>query len=151
MNLREVDVMRVSGICRLIVLGMVLLAVAPGFVRAQGGTSTVRGTVTDTSGGVLPGATVTILNTGTQDTRVAVTDERGGYLFSALFPGTYTLKVELEGFKTYEQTAITLSPDTTRGFDVSLDVGALSEVVSVTSSREYIQTETGAREGVLNA
>jgi hypothetical protein len=143
--------MRVGGICRLVVLGVALLTAVPALVQAQGGTSTVRGTVTDTSGGVLPGATVTIVNTGTQDTRVAVTDDRGGYLFSALFPGTYTLKVELEGFKTYEQTAITLSPDTTRGFDVGLEVGALTEVVSVTSSREYIQTETGAREGVLNA
>lgn len=143
--------MRVGGICKLIVLGLGLMMAAPGLVYAQSGTSTVRGTVTDTSGGVLPGATVTLLDTGTQAVREAVTDERGGYLFAALFPGTYTLKVELEGFKTYEQTAITLSPDTTRGFDVNLDVGALTEVVSVTSSREYIQTETGAREGVLNA
>ena len=66
------------------------------------GTATLRGTVTDTSGGVLPGATVTVTNTGTKAARTAVTDDRGGYVFAGLFPGTYELKVELQGFKTYE-------------------------------------------------
>jgi hypothetical protein len=132
------------------VAALLLGSATPGWAQTTG-ISTVRGTVSDTSGGVLPGATVTITNVGTQAERIAVTDERGGYLFAALFPGTYTLRVELEGFKTYEQTNVVLSPDSVRGFDVSLDVGELSEVVSVTSSQEYIQTETGAREGVLNA
>lgn len=138
------------GFAGLLTLALLVAGVAPGAAQT-GGTATVRGTVSDTSGGVLPGATVTVTNTGTKAVRTAVTDERGGYLFSALFPGSYTLKVELEGFKTYEQTDITLSPDSTRGFDVELPVGALTEVVSVTTSQEYIQTETGAREGVLSA
>ncbi len=134
-------------------VGAVALALAlPVYAHAQGGTTaTVRGTVSDTSGGVLPGATVTITNTGTKATRNSVSDDRGGYLFSGLFPGTYTVKVELQGFKTYEQTNLALSPADTRGVDVALEVGALSEVVSVTSSAEIIQTETGAREGVLRA
>ena len=70
----------------------------PGIVAAQG-TATIRGTVADASGGVLPGATVTITNSGTRDMRTAVTDDRGGYTFASLFNGTYEIKVELEGFK----------------------------------------------------
>ncbi|MGI8672989.1 MAG: carboxypeptidase regulatory-like domain-containing protein [Luteitalea sp.] len=133
-------------------MGVLVLALAmPALAWAQGSTSTVRGTVSDASGGILPGASVTMTNQGTKDARTAVTDDRGGYLFSGLFPGSYSVKVELQGFKTYEQTNLVLSPNDTRGVDMSLEVGALSEVVSVTSSREYIQTETGAREGVLNA
>src|SRR5687768_8618888 len=60
---------------------------------AQGATTaTIRGTVQDPSGGVLPGATVTVTNTGTKGMQTAVTDDRGQYLFAGLFPGTYDLK-----------------------------------------------------------
>jgi hypothetical protein len=114
-------------------------------------TATVRGTVQDPSGGVLPGATVTALNTGTKAVHTTVTDDRGQYLFSGLFPGTYDVKVELSGFKTYEQKALTLSPNDNRGIDVRLEIGQQTETVTVTSQVEVIQTETGAREGVLNA
>ncbi len=136
--------------CHRWVAAIVLALFLPTLAHAQA-TATVRGTVSDTSGGVLPGATVTVTDEGTKAVRTAVSDDRGGYLFSGLFPGTYTVKVELQGFKTYEQTSLTLSPADTRGVDVSLEVGQLNEVVSVTSSPEIIQTETGAREGVLRA
>ncbi len=119
---------------------------------AQGSaTATIRGTVSDASGGVLPGAMVVLTNTGTRNVREAQTDDRGGYLFAGLFPGTYELKVELAGFKTYDQKGITLGPNDARGLDVRLDVGAQTETVTVTGQTEIIQTETGAREGVLNA
>ena len=87
------------------------------------GTATIRGTVEDSSGGILPGATVTLTNVATKATQSAVTSDRGAYTFSAVFPGTYDLKVELSGFKTYEQKAIAISPQDTRGIDVRLDVG----------------------------
>jgi hypothetical protein len=117
----------------------------------QGATATVRGNVQDTSGAVLPGATVTITNTGTKAAQSGVTDGRGQYQFTGLFPGTYTLKVELSGFKTYDQQNIALSPNDNRGIDVRLDVGQQTETVTVTAQAEVIQTETGAREGVLSA
>jgi hypothetical protein len=128
-----------------------LASAAPVFGQAAGVTATVRGTVEDTSGGVLPGATVTLTNTGTGATQVAVTSERGGYVFSGVFPGTYSLRVELEGFRAYEQQNIAISPNDTRGIDVRLEVGALTDTVTVTAVTEVIQTETGAREGVLTA
>ena len=115
----------------------------------QSTTATVRGTVEDSGGGVVPGANVTMTNTGNRGVQTTVSDERGQYLLSGLFPGTYDLKVELSGFKTYEQKAIPISPNDTRGIDVRLDVGQQTETVTVTAQSDVIQTETGAREGVL--
>jgi hypothetical protein len=113
-------------------------------------TATMRGTVQDSSGGVLPGATITLTNSGTKAAATTVTDDRGGYQF-VVFPGTYSMKVELSGFKVHDQQGIILSPNDTRGVDVKLEVGQQSETVTVTASQEVIQTETGAREGVLSA
>jgi hypothetical protein len=114
-------------------------------------TATVRGTIQDPSGGVIPGASVTVMNVGTKGVQTTVSDDRGQYLFAGLFPGTYDLKVELSGFKTYEQKGIALSPNDNRGIDIRLEVGQQTELVTVTAVQEVIQTETGAREGVLTA
>jgi hypothetical protein len=122
----------------------------PATAAAQG-TATIRGTVTDASGGVLPGATVTITNANTKDLRTAVTDDRGGYTFASLFNGNYEVKVELEGFKAYDAKNIVLSPNDTRGLDVMLEVGSLTDIITVSTPVEIVQTETGAREGVLRA
>ena len=133
-------------------LAAVALLLTSATARGQGSTTaTVRGNVQDTSGGVLPGATVTFTNTGTKALQTTVTDDRGQYLFAGLFPGTYDLKVELAGFKTYERKALALSPSDNRGIDVRLDVGQQTEMVTVTAQQEVIQTQTGAREGVLTA
>jgi hypothetical protein len=133
-----------------VVITTLLFASATTYGQASN-TATIRGTVEDPSGGVLPGATVTLTNTGTKAVQTTATNERGGYTFSGVFPGTYEIKVELEGFKTYEQKAIAISPQDTRGIDVRLDVGQQNETVTVTATNEVIQTETGAREGVLTA
>jgi hypothetical protein len=117
----------------------------------QGATATLRGNVQDSTGGVLPGATVTLTNTGTKAMQTTVTDDRGQYLFAGVFPAAYDLKVELASFKTYERKSILLQGNDTRGIDVRLEVGQQSETVLVTAQTEVIQTETGAREGVLTA
>jgi hypothetical protein len=127
-----------------------LLAAAPP-VFAQGATSTIRGTVTDPSGAILPGAAVVLTNLATKDVREVRTDDRGGYLFAGLFPGSYDLSVTLDGFKAFEQKGIAVSPNDNRGIDVRLEIGQRTEVVTVTAEPEIIQTETGAREGVLSA
>lgn len=121
-------------------------------VLGQGSTTaTIRGNIQDPSGGVLPGATITVTNTGTKAVQTVVSDDRGQYQFGALFPGTYDLRVELSGFKSYERKALALSPSDNRGIDVRLDVGQQSETITVTAQQEVIQTQTGAREGVLSA
>jgi len=114
-------------------------------------TATVRGNIQDTSGAVLPGATVTLTNVGTKTVNTVTSDDRGQYLFAGVFPGTYNMKVELSGFKTYEQKNVLINAQDTRGIDIRLDVGQQSETVTVTAQQEVIQTETGAREGVLTA
>src|SRR5829696_4685677 len=133
-----------------VVTTTLLIASATAYGQASN-TATIRGTVQDPTGGVLPGATVTATNTGTKAVQTTVSDDRGQYLFGGLFPGTYDLKVELSGFKTYEQKAVSLSPNDNRGLDVRLEIGQQTETVTVTSQVEVIQTETGAREGVLTA
>ena len=148
LNLRQNATTRWGGVAAFAIMALLVTSTAV-FAQATG-TSTIRGTVEDSSGGVLPGATVTITNVGTKAvaqrsrTNVAAT-------WLVIFPGTYDLKVELEGFKTYEQKAINISPSDTRGIDVKLEVGTQSETITVTAQTEVIQTETGAREGVLTA
>jgi hypothetical protein len=114
-------------------------------------TASIRGNIQDPSGGVLPGATVTVTNQGTKAVQTTVSDDRGQYLVVGLFPGTYDMRVELSGFKSYERKNISLSPNDIRGLDVRLDVGQQSETITVTATQEVIQTQTGAREGVLTA
>ena len=99
---------------------------------------------------MLPGATVTLTNSGTKSTATTVTDDRGSYLF-VHSPGTYSLKVELSGFEVHDQQGLALSPNDTRGVDIKLEVGQQTETVTVTASQEVIQTETGAREGVFSS
>src|SRR5437867_8724293 len=71
---------------------------------AQGtGSATLRGTVKDPKGAVVPSATVTVINERTKDERKTTTNDEGVYVFSALTPGNYTVKVEAQGFKRSEE------------------------------------------------
>jgi hypothetical protein len=135
----------------LLALTLVLMGLSVPEVFAQAGNATLRGTVSDPSGGVLPGVTIVLTNVGTRATQEVTTDERGGYTFAGLFPGTYELKAELAGFKSFEQKSISLSPGDARGLDVKLEIGSQQETVTITAESPVIQTETGARQGVLKA
>jgi hypothetical protein len=133
-------------------LGVVLwLAAAPGVLAQTTGSATLRGVVTDPNGAVVAGASVTLINPRTKDERKTTTSADGGYLFSAVVPGLYTLKVEQTGFKTSEQQNLMLSPSDIRGLDIVLQVGAPMEVVIVEASAEVIQKETGAKENTITA
>src|SRR4029450_8160021 len=83
---------------------------APAWAQA---TAELNGRVTDSSGAVLPGVTVTATQTATGLVRTAVTDETGSYLLSNLPTGPYRLEVALQGFKTYVQTGIVLQVSAT--------------------------------------
>src|SRR4030095_13540761 len=85
---------------------ILLLAAMP--ARAQLATAELNGRVTDSSGAVLPGATVTVTQTATGLVRTAVTEGNGSYLFSNLPTGPYRLEVSLQGFRSYVQTGIVL-------------------------------------------
>ena len=92
-----------------LVIGLlVLLTLTASAAWAQLATAELNGRVTDSSGAVLPGVTVTATQTATGLVRTAVTDENGGYLISNLPTGPYRLEVALQGFRTYVQTGIVL-------------------------------------------
>ncbi|MGH9349059.1 MAG: TonB-dependent receptor domain-containing protein [Vicinamibacterales bacterium] len=120
-------------------LALVFISAA-GSAAAQGQAinGTIEGTVTDQSGGVLPGVTVTVTNTDTGDTRVAVTNESGLYRAPLLPLGAYRVSAELPGFKKYEQIGITIGAGQVAVIDVRLGVGAVTEVVSVTADTPVV-------------
>ena len=93
----------------------------------------LRGVISDPSGGVLPGATVALVNEATRETRQAQTDSKGGFFFASVPPGVYTIRVEMPGFKKAESKGIRMSANDTKGLDFTLQVGAQSETVEVTA------------------
>ena len=102
-------------------------------VFPQASSSSLRGTVTDSSGSALPGATVVITNPESKTTRTATTGDVGEYRFLALPPSTYTLTVTSKGFTRYQQTDLQLLVNTPATANVRLKVGSVSESVTVTS------------------
>ena len=120
--------------------------------RAQGaGGATVRGSVSDVSGGVLPGATVTVVNQRTTLTRTATTDSRGEYVIPALVSGPYRAQVDLAGFARWQSGEFHLSPGDSRHLAATLELAGLREAVSVEAARAMARTDTGARESVISA
>ncbi len=115
------------------------------------GSATLRGTVRDQQGAAVRDATITLTNERTKDERKATTNDEGRYLFSALTPGSYGIKVEARGFKTAEQSGIALETSSTRAYDIGMEVGQPSETVTVTATGDQIQTETGAKEHTITA
>ncbi|HMD35332.1 MAG TPA: carboxypeptidase regulatory-like domain-containing protein, partial [Vicinamibacterales bacterium] len=108
---------------------------------AQVTTADIVGRVTDSSNAVLPGATVTVENAGTHETRVAPTNESGDYAFTLLPIGTYTIKIELQGFSTQNARLALAAGDRAR-VDAKLQVGAVAENVTVTGESPLLQTDT---------
>jgi hypothetical protein len=121
----------------LLVLG--LLALTAGMVWAQG-TGELTGLVSDPSGAVVANAQVTLTNTGTSEKRTTVTTPAGIYRFSALPVGTYNLEIAPKGFKSVKITNIVTSVGTTVSRDVTLELGAASEQVTVEAGAETVQT-----------
>ena len=97
-----------ASVRRLVALGAILLGLTPG-VHAQGLTGQMSGSVVDTSQAVLPGASVTVTNAGTQAARTVNTDANGLFTVTDLLAGTYEVTVSLSGFKTYVQSGVVLS------------------------------------------
>jgi hypothetical protein len=107
-------------------------------VQAQERTGTISGTLTDASGGVLPGVTVTLTNIETKRSIVAVTGGDGAFHARALDPGRYTVKFELAGFSPQEAPNVILLVGATATVDASLKVGAVTEAVQVLAETPLI-------------
>jgi len=111
-----------------------------GLATAQGTTGTISGRIVDAQGLAVPGATVTV--TGPQGTRTAVTDSEGRFNVPFLTPGTYTLRAELQGFKTFEQRGVVVRLEQTVDLPIRMEVGGLTETVEVTGASPVVDTQT---------
>ncbi len=133
----------------LLVVGLIGLAV-PSALRAQV-TATLSGTVEDQSGGVIPGAQVTLTNEASKDSRVEQTNGAGLYAFPSLVPGTYDIRAAAKGFKAKLVTGIVLNAGDARTVPaLSLTVGTETQTVTVSADEEMIPIVNGQRNDVLS-
>ena len=112
-------------------------------------TASLTGTVTDASGGSVPGARITLTNVETGFERRAVAQSDGRYLFSQIPVGLYRLEATADGFSKYLQSGIRLNVNTATTLDISLAVGAVGESVSVTADAEMVNTQSGTLSQVV--
>ena len=123
-----------------VALVLVLAATVPS-AFPQSLNATLAGVVRDSSGGVLPGVTVTARHTGTNQTRDTVTDAEGRYAFPDLAIGSQEVTAELSGFQTARRT-ITLSVGQNAGVDITLALGTVSETIEVSASAVTVETRS---------
>ncbi len=119
--------------------------------NAQGLTGQISGTIADPSGSVMPGVKVEIINQETAQIRTATTDSEGNFVVTQLLPGAYSIVVSATGFKKFERKGISLTAN--ERVDVHkliLEVGDLSQTVTVTSQGLYVQTESPERAGLID-
>lgn len=112
--------------------------------------SSIVGTVTDPAGGVLPGAVVHAINEATSQTRDAIANAQGYYVFPSLEPSTYTLKVEAGGFSSYTRTGVVLQADQTSTNNVAVSLNAIVQSVEVTSTQPQVDTTTSTLSEVVD-
>jgi hypothetical protein len=110
------------------------------FAQAQASNASLSGAVYDHTGAVVPGATVTLSNPGTALSRTFTTGGDGHYNFSLVPAGTYTLQVEASGFRTFVQSGLVLAVGQAATQDVTLQLGTVSEEVTVNASVPLLNT-----------
>lgn len=131
-------------------LAAIMVVASVALTAAQTTTGSMSGTVVDDSGQVIPGATVSIVSTS-GESRTAVTNDVGAFLFSALPPGPYTIRVEMEGFGTLEITGRVVQANNRLAVgELKLEVGELVESVSVTARGENVATSTTSHQAVMD-
>jgi hypothetical protein len=125
---------------------VVLLAIAGTPAFAQGGrtAASIVGTVTDSSGAVIPGASVVVKSNATATEFTATTNDQGSFTIPAVDPGSYTVTVTLMGFKTWVGNDVRVNAGTPASVRVTLEVGGLEETVTVAGGSEIIQTQSAA-------
>src|SRR6185295_7829041 len=134
---------------RLLLCGLCLLATASAYAQVQ--TGSITGSATDSSNAVLPGVTVSLsgdrLIGGVQ---TQVTDATGSYRFDRLPPGAYNLKFELQGFRAVERADIRISASFVATVNAKLEVGSVSETITVTGESPTVDTKSNLQQTVMN-
>jgi hypothetical protein len=128
------------------------MILAPSAFSQTAATGALTGTLRDSSGAVVPNATVTATSTGTGQARTTKTDADGTYKFGLLSPGDYKLKFEASGFSTVEATSVTIIVTETSVLDQTVQVGAQTQQVEVRAeAEEVVQTATSTVGTVVNS
>lgn len=135
--------------CLCIVFGLVSF-VLPTALWAQQAAAAINGTVTDATGAIIPGATITLLNAATGVSRTTQTNSSGIYNFVDVQPATYTMKVVKEGFNTLTEAEITMQVNQTATYDFRLKIGATQQTVEVEASAVAIEASTSELGTVIN-
>src|SRR5262245_25904483 len=133
-------------------LGLAALVVVSlaGDVFGQGFQGGLRGAIKD-SGGVVPGVEVTLTNEQTNIKRSVITNERGEYAFANVDPGTYAVKATIQGYKTVDRTGIRIGTQQFFTLDLTMEVGAITENVTVTGAAPLIETSNASTGTVLDS
>jgi outer membrane receptor protein involved in Fe transport len=118
-----------------------LTVCAPASARAQAVYGSISGIVSDTSGAVVPGASVTITSVARKTSDTVTTNEQGFYTKERLVPGVYEVKLELQGFKTAVFPDIRVNVDTNTPLDIKLALGQVSEAVTVAGFSPVLKTD----------
>ena len=132
------------------VVAAFLMFAAPALAQGVGG---IGGTVMDSTGAVLPGVTLTLSSAqggtlgGSQET---TSDARGNYQFIRLVPGTYSVRGQMQGFRTVEQRNIVVNADATARADLTLPIGQLEEGIVVSGEAPLLDTTSALKQTVLS-
>lgn len=132
----------------LVLAGALLLAPC---LCAQEYRATLLGSVTDVTGGAVPGADVHVINTETGVNNATSTNAKGAFVIPLLNPGTYSLAVSHAGFKSYQRERVVLQVNASVRIDVRLEVGSVTESIQVTGEPPLVQTGTADRGMVIES
>ena len=128
----------------------VSLATAPNALSQAVATIQISGDVQDSTGAVVPGATVTATQTATGVTRSVITDSDGNYIMAQLPIGPYQLSVQKTGFKVYVQKGIIIQVGENPTVNVTLELGAVGQSVEVTANTEMVETRETSQSTVID-
>ena len=135
----------------LALLGLAVLSLGSASLYAQGLTGKLGGTLVDSSGALIAGADVTLMNLETTQPRVTKSDDQGYFVFNELLPGNYRLTVVASGFKKYEQRSISITATERVALpQIQLEVGGVNETITVAAEAVRLQTESSERSGLIN-
>jgi outer membrane receptor protein involved in Fe transport len=125
----------------IVLLALLTVMGNPSSARAQAVYGSVAGVISDSTGGIVPGATVTITSVDRKTADTVVTNESGRYVKERLLPGTYEVKAELAGFKSAVFSDIRVNVDTQTTLDIRMAIGEVSESVTVTGFSPVLKTD----------
>ena len=132
-----------------LLFAFIVTMAAASAVQAQTFQGGLRGSVRDAQG-VVPAATVILINEDTKVARDTVTNAAGEYSFPAVAPGTYTVRANITGFKTFEQKGLRIDTQQFVTLDVALEVGAVAETVTVQGQSPILETSNASHANVLD-